>query len=131
MELFNKIRNWGKQRDLHDPSHKFKQLAKVSEEHGELSRSMLKNDVLAIIDAIGDKVIALTNLAAQYDLKIEDCIQHAFEEIEKRQGKTVEGVFSKDEIGCGSCISLNCGEDREPCLSCRDGLGVYKNYVKK
>jgi NTP pyrophosphatase (non-canonical NTP hydrolase) len=95
IELFNKIRNWGKQRDLHDPNHKFKQLAKVSEEHGELSRAMLKNDVVKIIDAIGDQVIALTNLAAQYDLKIEDCIQHAFEEIEKRQGKTVEGVFSK------------------------------------
>jgi hypothetical protein len=56
MELFNKVRNWGKQRDLHDPNHKFKQLAKVSEEHGELSRAMLDNDVLAIIDSIGDKV---------------------------------------------------------------------------
>jgi len=91
MELFNKIRNWGKQRDLHNPNHKFKQLAKVSEEHGELSRAMLKNDIVKIIDSIGDQVVSLTNLAAQYDLKIEDCIKHAFEEIEKRQGKTVEG----------------------------------------
>jgi NTP pyrophosphatase (non-canonical NTP hydrolase) len=131
MELFNKIRNWGKQRDLHDPNHKFKQLAKVSEEHGELSRAMLKNDVVKIIDSIGDQVVSLTNLAAQYDLKIEDCIQHAFEEIEKRQGKTVEGVFSKDEPGCGSCNYILHEEDKEPCLSCRDGLGVYKNYVKK
>jgi NTP pyrophosphatase (non-canonical NTP hydrolase) len=131
MELFNKIRNWGKQRDLHDPSHKFKQLAKVSEEHGELSRAMLKNDVLAIIDSIGDQVIALTNLASQYDLKIEDCIQHAFEEIEKRQGKTVEGVFSKEEPGCVYCRFLTIEDTIEPCLSCRDGLGGYKNYVKK
>jgi NTP pyrophosphatase (non-canonical NTP hydrolase) len=132
MELFNKIRNWGKQRDLHDPSHKFKQLAKVSEEHGELSRSMLKNDVLAIIDAIGDKVIALTNLAAQYDLKIEDCIQHAFEEIEKRQGKTVEGVFSKEEPArvCQNCKHWLRSVILEPCNSCDCGI-TWKNYVKK
>jgi NTP pyrophosphatase (non-canonical NTP hydrolase) len=132
MELFNKIRNWGKQRDLHDPNHKFKQLAKVTEEHGELSRAMLKNDVVLIIDAIGDKVIALTNLAAQYDLKIEDCIQHAFEEIEKRQGKTVDGVFSKvaPERVCQNCKYFYLSVLTEPCYSCDSGT-TWKNFEGK
>jgi NTP pyrophosphatase (non-canonical NTP hydrolase) len=131
MELFNKIRNWGKQRDLHDPNHKFKQLAKVTEEHGELSRAMLKNDVVLIIDAMGDKVIALTNLAAQYDLKIEDCIQHAFEEIEKRQGETVEGVFSKfDQIkNCQNCKHWPLSMSDKPCNTC--DTTTYTNFEGK
>lgn len=132
MELFNKIRNWGKQRDLHDPNNKFKQLAKITEEHGELSRAMLKNDVVAIIDAIGDEVIALTNLAAQYDLKIEDCIQHAFEEIENRQGKTVEGVFSKEEPEkvCSGCKYYMLEMKDDPCNSC-DAGSTWKNFERK
>ena len=42
------------------------------EEAGELAQAILKNDETEVIDAIGDMVVVLTNLAALRGHKIED-----------------------------------------------------------
>jgi len=39
----------------------------------------------------------LTNLAYFYDLKVEDCIESAYDEIKNRQGKMINNTFVKDE----------------------------------
>ena len=53
------------------------------EEAGELGRAILKNDNEEFIDAIGDMVVVLTNLAHLGGTSIEQCIDQAYNEIKK------------------------------------------------
>ena len=68
------------------------------EEAGELGRAILKNDEPEFIDAIGDMVVVLTNLARLGDTSIELCIDQAYDVISKRTGKMVNGTFVKDTL---------------------------------
>ena len=65
------------------------------EEAGELAQAILKRDTPEIQDAIGDMVVVLTNLAELEDLKIENCIDSAYDVISKRKGNMVNGTFVK------------------------------------
>ena len=93
---FELIREWAKERGLYDKGDLKTQLIKLYEETGELSQSVLKNDRDGIIDAIGDCVVVLTNLAHLNNLSIEDCISAAYDEISNRTGKMINGTFVKD-----------------------------------
>jgi NTP pyrophosphatase (non-canonical NTP hydrolase) len=66
------------------------------EEAGELAQAILKNDEPEIIDAIGDMVVVLTNLAKLKGYNIEDCIDSAYQVIAERTGRMVNGTFVKD-----------------------------------
>ena len=68
------------------------------EESGELAQALLKKDRKEIYDAIGDIVVVLTNLATLEDMKIEDCIDYAYNEIAKRKGKMINGTFVKNTL---------------------------------
>ena len=57
------------------------------EEAGELAQALLKKDDLEIIDAIGDMVVVLTNLASSRRYAIEDCIRSAYRCNKYRQGQ--------------------------------------------
>ena len=93
---FDNIREWAKERGIFDKGDSKTQYVKLQEEAGELAKALLKNDRPEIIDAIGDIVVVLTNLAHLEGLKIEDCIQTAYNVIAKRQGKMVNGTFVKN-----------------------------------
>ena len=51
------------------------------EEAGELGRAILKEDQDEFVDAIGDMVVVLTNLAHLGGTTIEECIDSAYNEI--------------------------------------------------
>ena len=51
-----------------------------------------------MIDAIGDAVVVLTNLAALEGLKIEDCVVAAYDVIKSRQGSMINGTFVKQTL---------------------------------
>jgi NTP pyrophosphatase (non-canonical NTP hydrolase) len=91
------ILNWAKERNLLEKSNSSKQFIKLVEELGELASAMGKNDIVNIIDAIGDVQVVLIILAAQYDLDVDDCLNTAYLQIKDRKGKTVNGIFIKDE----------------------------------
>ena len=74
------------------------QYIKLLEESGELARAILKNDKPEFIDAIGDMVVVLTNLAALEGLKIEDCVTSAYSVIASRKGKMINGTFVKETL---------------------------------
>jgi len=95
--VFDLIRTWARERGIYDKGNSITQYAKLQEEAGELARALLKKDRPEIIDSIGDIVVVLTNLAEQEGLKIEDCIQTAYDVIAKRTGKMVNGTFVKTE----------------------------------
>ena len=90
------ILNWAKERNLLEKSNSSKQFIKLIEELGELASAMGKNDIVNIIDAIGDVQVVLIILAAQYDLDVDDCLNTAYLQIKDRKGKTVNGIFIKE-----------------------------------
>ena len=95
--MFNKIRTWAETRGLYEKGNVMVQYVKLQEEAGELAKALLKDDQPEVIDAIGDMVVVLTNLAHQRGVYIETCIQSAYEVINKRTGKMINGTFVKDE----------------------------------
>jgi len=94
---FELIREWAQNRGLFDKGDIKTQLIKLYEESGELSQAVLKNDKAGIIDAIGDSVVVLTNLAHLVGTDIETCINSAYNEISNRTGRMINGTFVKDE----------------------------------
>ena len=93
---FDLIRTWAKDRGLYDKGNSHTQYVKLQEEAGELAKALLKNDNPEIIDAIGDIVVVLTNLAHLEGYNIEYCIDEAYKVIAARTGKMVNGTFVKD-----------------------------------
>ena len=94
--VYDLIREWANERGIYKSGDTKTQFAKLQEEAGELARAILKNDKPEFIDAIGDMVVVLTNLAALEGLKIEDCINSAYDVIKSRHGKMVIGTFVKE-----------------------------------
>ena len=94
--LIHLIRFWAKDRGLYDKGNSHTQYVKLQEEAGELAKALLKNDKPEIIDAIGDIVVVLTNLAHLEGYNIEDCIDTAYNVIARRTGKMINGTFVKD-----------------------------------
>tara|TARA_R100001086_G_scaffold199785_2_gene115973 strand:- start:714 stop:1013 length:300 start_codon:yes stop_codon:yes gene_type:complete len=99
MEYFKytQIRQWATERGIYEKGDPKTQYLKLQEESGELAEAILKNNKIEIKDAIGDMVVVLTNLAELCDLKIEDCVTHAINEITDRKGKMINGTFVKDK----------------------------------
>jgi len=94
---FQKIRDWAGERGLYTKGDTKTQFAKLVEETGELARAILKKDQKEFVDAIGDMVVVLTNMAHLGGTTIEECIDTAYKVISKRTGKMVNGTFVKDE----------------------------------
>jgi len=97
-DRFDLIRAWANERGLYDKGDTKTQYLKLMEEAGELGRAILKKDQVEFIDAIGDMVVVLTNLAELGNTSIEICIDQAYDVISKRTGKMVNGTFVKDTL---------------------------------
>ncbi len=97
LKMFQQIRDWADQRGLYNSGDTKTQYMKLMEEAGELAEALLKDDQNEVIDAIGDMVVVLTNLAEQRGVHIETCISSAYNEIQNRTGKMINGTFVKDE----------------------------------
>ena len=95
-ERFDLIREWAASRGLYDKGNSHTQYVKLQEEAGELAKALLKNDKLEIVDAIGDIVVVLTNLAHLEGYDIEYCIDEAYKVIAARTGRMINGTFVKD-----------------------------------
>ena len=95
--VYDLIRSWAKDKGIYESGDSRTQYVKLMEEAGELAQAILKNDEPEFIDAIGDMVVVLTNLAKLKGYNIEDCITSAYDVIKSRQGKMVNGTFVKQE----------------------------------
>lgn len=94
---FDSIRKWAFDKGIYAAGDPKTQYIKLLEETGELAKAILKNDDVEFIDAIGDCVVVLTNLAALKGYTIEECINSAYEVIAKRTGKMQNGTFVKNK----------------------------------
>jgi NTP pyrophosphatase (non-canonical NTP hydrolase) len=95
---FDLIRSWANERGIYDKGNSHTQYVKLMEEAGELAKALLDRDIPEVVDAIGDMVVVLTNLARLENFNIEDCIDSAYNEIANRKGEMINGTFVKQTL---------------------------------
>ena len=95
---FPLIRDWAEERGIYEHGNSHTQYVKLMEEAGELAKALLDDNIDEIEDAIGDMVVVLTNLAELNDLKIERCIETAYNQIKSRKGIMSNGTFVKEQL---------------------------------
>ena len=97
-ELHEAIIQWAEDRNMikQDRLTVLAQFAKVSEEQGELSAGINKNDREKIEDSLGDILVTLIILSKDLDVDLLDCLRGAYNVIKNRKGKTINGVFVKE-----------------------------------
>jgi len=93
--VYKLIRAWAKERGIYENGDSKTQYVKLMEEAGELAKALLTKNRNETIDAIGDIVVVLTNLAHLEGLKLEDCVISAYTEIANRKGSMQNGTFVK------------------------------------
>jgi len=111
-DLIEDILDWGEARGLHEADLR-PQLVKLIEELGEIAAGVARSDPDQIVDGVGDLLVVLINFGACYAKQIypndieeqlrmeryflEICLRAAYKEIKDRQGRTVDGVFVKND----------------------------------
>ena len=90
---FQDVRTWASIRGVNNVEPQT-QYQRFLQEGVEIHKAMIDDDKDEIVDAIGDTIITLINLANAYNLKAEDCLRSAFNVIKLRKGITTpEGDF--------------------------------------
>jgi NTP pyrophosphatase (non-canonical NTP hydrolase) len=91
------IDKWFEDRGITENGKPMAQAIKTLEETTELLDALNKNDEHEIKDAIGDIYVTLRGVCLTYGVKMDDCINQAYEEIKDRKGYlTPEGMFVKE-----------------------------------
>lgn len=96
-DLIENVKGWAEDKDILKKDNTSKQMLKVMEELGETSGAIAKDRPDDIKDGIGDVFVTVIILSYQLGLEPTECLQQAWNEIKGRTGKTVNGVFVKDE----------------------------------
>lgn len=95
--LRDAIIQWGYVRNIISPKNTSKQFMKVTEELGELAEGINKDNQGQIKDSLGDILVTLIILSRDLDVDLLDCLRGAYDVIKDRTGKTVNGIFVKEE----------------------------------
>ena len=114
-ELKTKVEEWAEDKDLLHSENADKQFMKFIEEVFEFKSEMdylcrigqSSEEVYSDYEQIGtqenmelemgDIFVTLIVLCNQLDIDIVECLEMAYEKISKRKGKTVNGLFIKEE----------------------------------
>lgn len=95
--LHDAVIQWGYVRNIISTKNTHKQFMKVTEELGELAEGINKDNQGQIKDSLGDILVTLIILSKDLDVDLLDCLRGAYGVIKDRTGKTVNGVFVKEE----------------------------------
>ena len=96
-ELECAVENWAQEKGILKKATPIKQAMKTQEEVTELCNAILNNDRNEIIDALGDIMVTIIIQAKMQNLKLEECLESAYNVISKRTGKMINGQFVKDK----------------------------------
>jgi len=96
-ELELLVIQWAKEKQIITKGNPGAQCDKTLEEVVELHEAIEKNDRDEIIDALGDILVTIIIQAEMQGLKLEECLQSAYNVISKRKGKMIDGQFVKDK----------------------------------
>jgi len=95
-ELEVAVESWAKDKGILSKATPMAQALKTLEETTEFCRAVNTNDREEIIDSMGDIMVTLIIQAKMQNLKLEECLESAYNVISKRTGKMVNGQFVKD-----------------------------------
>ena len=105
-KLIEQVKQWHYDRNLIDGSTDLAQFRKLQEEVLELHEALVDSkweidsygvyEIDDTQDAIGDIMVVLINIAERNGLTLEQCLEHAYNDIQHRKGKMVRGVFVKE-----------------------------------
>lgn len=87
IQEFEAVRHWAAIRGVNGATTDV-QYQRFLQEAVEIHDAITKQDEEEFQDAIGDTIVTLINLAVTGGYSAEDCLQKAFEVIEKRKGLT-------------------------------------------
>jgi NTP pyrophosphatase (non-canonical NTP hydrolase) len=96
-ELESLVIAWATQKGILDKGTPTAQCDKTLEEVYELHEAIKNNDRDEIIDALGDILVTIIIQAEMQGLKLEDCLQSAYNVISKRKGQMIDGQFVKEK----------------------------------
>jgi len=96
-ELSDSVLLWAQEKGILVEDNAPKQMLKVLEEVGETAGALLKGNQEELKDGLGDSFVTLIILSKQLGFTPSECLEAAWNEIKDRTGKTVDGVFVKDE----------------------------------
>ena len=95
-ELECAVEQWAEEKEILSKATPMAQALKTLEECTELGVAVNNNDRAEIIDAMGDIMVTLIIQAKMQGLKLEECLESAYNVIAKRTGKMINGQFVKD-----------------------------------
>ncbi len=111
-QLEEKVIEWAAEKGILQKATPYTQSLKSKEEVDELveacqaqlsgqesfvnSKGKSVNTKEEIVDALGDVLVTLIIGAEMQGLRLEDCLESAYNVISKRTGKMVDGQFKKD-----------------------------------
>ena len=98
-ELECAVEHWAEEKEILSKATPMAQALKTLEECTELGVAVNNNDRAEIIDAMGDIMVTLIIQAKMQGLKLEECLESAYNVIAKRTGKMINGQFVKDDEG--------------------------------
>nr|MBF0684277.1 MazG-like family protein [Pseudomonas sp.] len=96
-ELEQNVIRWATERGIYEHSTAQAQTLKAVSEMGELADAIIKDDDGAAMDAVGDVIVCLINVAHMRGFDLEEALQAAWGEIKHRKGRMVPGgAFVKE-----------------------------------
>lgn len=95
-ELEPLVIQWAKDKGILEKATTIAQSAKTMEECTELMVAICEDNKVEIIDALGDILVTIIIQAEMQGLKLEDCLESAYNIIAKRTGVMRNGQFIKD-----------------------------------
>ena len=95
--LISQVQDWAIDKGIAVTDDLSKQMLKVIEEVGETAGAIAKKNHEDIVDGIGDSFVTLIILCQQAGIDPRVALGSAYDVIAKRKGKTINGVFIKDE----------------------------------
>ena len=92
----NEILNWAEDIGILNGATPLSQVGELTEELAELILAIAAHNKDEIKDAIGDMTVVLILLAELCELSHLECVESAYDVLNSRTGKMVNGVFVKD-----------------------------------
>ncbi len=97
-DLESAVEQWAADKGILEKATPLAQAHKTLEESLELAEAVRTEDREEIIDALGDILVTIIIQAKMQGVKLEDCLDSAYQVIAKRTGEMRNGQFIKDAL---------------------------------
>ena len=108
-----RIQAWAQQVGIYEHSTVQAQTLKAFAEMGELADAVIKHDLTALEDGIGDVIVCLVNVAYMSGIDVVDAFAKVTDEVTARREHNPDHPYVRKMVGCGHGRLFS-----EPCKEC-------------